>query len=285
MEIQRLRVGSYNVKDFIAPSQGNGVRTGKSTQELRALADTIKESDCDVIALQEVGSKKLLEKFVQERLGGSFQHVVLVPSNDKSGLSLALISRYPITKVVSHKNDRIPTADGRATTHFTRDFLRTDIDVNGEPVTVYNTHGKARLGDAATEQQRIAEAQAGREILLKDMQAFPSRLVLVTGDLNDETHNRSVQALAKGKGEGVQLVDSLAHKPRQQQLTWIIPGMDPTVVRGHQFDHVLYPAEQQDRFLGSQVHSEAKNADVASDHYLVSADFAIPRHGQSHSLG
>lgn len=277
MDVQRLRIGSYNVKDFIAPSQGNGVRTGKTTQELRALADTIKEADCDVIALQEVGSKALLEKFAKERLGGAYQHVALVPSNDRSGLSLALISKYPITKVVSHKNDRIPTADGRGTTHFTRDFLRVDVDVNGEPVTVYNTHGKARLGDPTTEQQRIAEARAGREILLKDMQAFPSRLVVVTGDLNDETHNRSVQALAKGEGEGPQLLDSLADKPRQQQLTWIVPGMDPSVVRGHQFDHVLYPAEQKDRFLGSQVHSEARHADVASDHYLVSADFIISK--------
>lgn len=280
MEMQRLRIGSYNVKDFIAPSQGNGVRNGKTTQELRALADTIKESDCDVIALQEVGSKKLLEKFVQERLGGAYQHVALVPSNDKSGLSLALISKYPITKVVSHKNDRIPTANGRGTTHFTRDFLRTDVNVNGEEVTVYNTHGKARLGDATTEEQRIAEARAGREILLKDMRVFPSRrLVVVTGDMNDETHNRSVQALAKGQGQGVQLLDSLEHKPRQEQLTWIVPGMDPRVVRGHQFDHILYPAEQKDRFLGSQVHSEAKNADLASDHYLVSADFQIFKPG------
>lgn len=280
VEVQRLRIGSYNVKDFIAPSQGNGVRTGKSNQELRALADTIKESDCDLITLQEVGSKKLLEKFVQERLGGAYQHVALVPSNDKSGLSLALISKYPITKVVSHKNDRIPTADGRGSTHFTRDFLRTDVNVNGEEVTVYNTHGKARLGDPTTENQRIAEARAGREILLKDMKAFPSRrLVLVTGDLNDETHNRSVQALAKGQGQGVQLLDSLEHKPRQEQLTWIVPGMNARMVRGHQFDHVLYPAEQKDRFLGSQVHSDAKNADVASDHYLVSADFEIPKPG------
>lgn len=281
MDVQRLRIGSYNVKDFIAPSQGNGVRNGKTTQELRALADTIKESDCDVIALQEVGSKKLLEKFVQERLGGAYQHVALVPSNDKSGLSLALISKYPITKVVSHKNDRIPTADGHGTTHFTRDFLRTDINVDGEDVTVYNTHGKARLGNAATEEQRIAEARAGREILLKDMKSFPSRLVVVTGDMNDETHNRSVQALAKGQGQGVQFVDSLADKPRDQQLTWIVPGMDPNVVRGHQFDHVLYPSDQKERFLGSQVHSDAKNADVASDHYLVSADFERRKPGSS----
>ncbi|MBN9414730.1 MAG: endonuclease/exonuclease/phosphatase family protein [Candidatus Eremiobacteraeota bacterium] len=281
MDVQRLRIGSYNVKDFIAPSQGGGVRQAKSNQELRALAQTIKEADCDVVALQEVGSKSLLEKFVKERLNGSYEHVALVPSNDRSGLNLALISKYPITKVVSHKNDRIPTLDGQGTTQFTRDFLRTDVDVNGETVTVYNTHGKARMGDVATESQRIAEAKAGREILLQDMKPFPSRLVVVTGDMNDETHNRSVQTLAKGQGDGMQLVDSLADKPREEQLTWIIPSMDPNANRGLQFDHVLYPAGQKEKFVGSQVHSKAKGADQASDHYLVSADFNISKSNSS----
>ena len=277
MNVQRLRIGSYNVKDFVAPSQGQGVREAKSNQELRALADTLKEADCDVVALQEVGSKKLLQKFVAERLGGAYKHVALVPSNDKSGLNLALISKYPITKVVSHKNDRIAHPDG-GTTHFTRDFLRVDVDDNGEAVTVYNTHAKARMGDVTTEQQRIAEARAGREIMLKDMASFPSRLFVVTGDMNDNTHNRSVQTLARGDGRGVQLKDSLEGKPRDQQLTWLVPGV-PYDVSGHQFDHVLYPDNQKDKFLGSQVHSDAKNADVASDHYLVSADFRIFKPG------
>jgi len=283
VDVQRVRIGSYNAKDFIAPSQGNGVRQAKSTQELRALADTLKAADCDIVSLQEVGSKKLLEQFAEQRLGGAYQHVALVPSNDRSGLNLGLISKYPILKVVSHKNDRIPTADGKGTTHFTRDFLRIDLDVNGEVVTVYNTHGKARMGDPVTEQQRLAEAQAGRNILLKDMASFPSRLVVVTGDLNDNTHNRSVQTLAKGDGRGIQLKDSLEGKSREDQLTWIVPGLSPGEVRGHQFDHVLYPATQEGKFRGSQVHSDAKNADLASDHYLVSADFEIAKPGHRHA--
>lgn len=278
MDVQRLRIGSYNVKDFVAPSQGQGARPAKTNQELKALADTLKQADCDVVSLQEVGSKKLLEKFVQERLGGAYQHVAFVPSNDRSGLSLALISKYPITKVVSHKNDRISKPDGQGT-QFSRDFLRVDVDVNGEAVTVYNTHSKARMGDPNTEQQRLAEARAGREIVMKDMASFPSRLFVVTGDLNDNTHNRSVQTLAKGDGRGQVLKDSLEGKPREEQLTWIVPGMDADEVRGHQFDHVLYPAGQQNRFRGSQVHSEAKGADVASDHYLISADFEIFKPG------
>ncbi|MBS2040159.1 endonuclease/exonuclease/phosphatase family protein [bacterium] len=276
MDVQRLRIGSYNVKDFVAPSQGQGIRAAKSNQELKALADTLKEADCDVVALQEVGSKKLLEKFVQEKLGGAYQHVALVPSNDRSGLNLALISKFPITKVVSHKNDRISKPDGQVT-QFSRDFLRFDVDVNGEAVTVYNTHAKARLGDPNSEQQRLAEASAGRAIVLKDMAAFPSRLFVVTGDMNDNTHNRSVQTLVRGDGRGPTLKDSLEGKPREEQLTWLVPGLNGHDQRGHQFDHVLYPAHQQSKFVGSQVHSRAKNADLASDHYLVSADFEIAK--------
>lgn len=277
MDVRRVRLGSYNVKDFIAPSQGRGVRFAKSKQELRALADTIRESGCDVIALQEVGSKKLLEQFVKERLGGEYRHVVLVPSNDRSDLNLALISKFPVAKVVSHKNDRIPTADGRGTTQFTRDFLRTDVDIDGEMVTIYNTHGKARLGDASTEAQRVAEARAGRQILLNDMKSFPKRLVVVAGDMNDETHNRSLQTLAKGDGQGVQLVDSLEGKPLQDRTTWVVPGQGGRSVRGFQFDHLLFPAFHKSRFVSSQVHSTGKGADIASDHYLLSSDFMISK--------
>lgn len=273
--MQQLRIGSYNVKDFIAPSQGRGIRQPKSHQELSALADTIKESGCDIIALQEVGSKELLKRFIKGRLGDEYPHVSFVPGNDRSGLNLAVISKYPISNVVSHRKDRFLTADGSSTTQFVRDVVRTDVNVQGETVAIYNTHGKARLGNPATEEQRIAEARAGREILLQDMQAFPAQLVLVAGDMNDETHNRSVQALARGDGQGPQMVDSLADKSSEEKMTWMIPGESRSGRLGLQFDHLLYPEHLQGCFLGSQVHSQANNAGLASDHYLVSADFLI----------
>lgn len=265
-------MGSYNVKDFIAPGQGAGIRQPKSAAELKALAQTLKEADCDIVALQEVGSKKLLEQFVEQRLDGAYKHVAFVPGNDRSGLSLAVISKYPILQVVTHRGDRIPRADGRGSTHFTRDFLRADIKVNDETLTVYNTHGKARLGESSTEYQRIDEARAARTIVLKDMAPFPKRLYVVSGDMNDNTYNKSVQTLAKGDGRGTQLKDTLQDKPRDQQLTWLVPGQE----RGHQFDHILFPEQQSDRFQGSRVHSQGPHTDLASDHYLISADFDLP---------
>lgn len=265
-------MGSYNVKDFIAPGQGAGIRQPKSLAELKALAQTLKEADCDIVALQEVGSKKLLEQFVEQRLDGAYGHVAFVPGNDRSGLSLAVISKYPISQVVTHRADQIPRGDGRGNTHFTRDFLRTDIQVNDQTVTIYNTHGKARLGESSTEYQRIDEARAARSIVLKDMAPFPKRLFVVSGDMNDNTYNKSVQMLAKGDGRGPQLKDSLEGKQREDQLTWLVPGQE----RGHQFDHILFPDQQSARFQGSQVHSQGRHTDLASDHYLLSADFELP---------
>lgn len=269
----KLRVGSYNVKDFIAPGQGNGIRQPKSKTELKALAETLKDADCDVVCLQEIGSKALLEKFVKERLDGAYQHIVFVPGNDKSGVSLAMISKYPFTKVVSHRNDRVPRGDGNGFTHFTRDFLRADVQVGDQTVTVYNTHGKARMGERSTAYQREDECWAGRDIIMREMAPYPKRLYVVTGDFNDEANDKSVRALAEGDGRGPRLKDSLEGKSRAERITFEGDR------NSHQFDHILYPVAQQARFRGSQVHNRAPGAKIASDHYLVTADFEIPDSG------
>lgn len=288
-----VTIGSYNVKNLFAKEDlGKGSRTpAKSEISMDALAENIRRTDADIVTLQECSSKKTLDNFMHSRgLDEAYPNVAFVPGNSSRGINVAIISKYPFTEVVSHKEARFPLADGSGETMFSRDLLRADVNVDGVPgadLTVYTTHCKSRRpsnpGEVSADTQRLSEGRAIRDIAEKEMSAFPGRLFVVTGDFNDNTDDASVQAVLNPKNGGEKWLDSLDHLPANERNTWPANPKKGNGFAPEQFDHIIYPSSMDDRLIDSQVHRYEQSEDgkirwvssAASDHLQISAHFKL----------
>lgn len=282
-----LTIGTYNTKNWFAPEDANptlGKRV-KPERELDNLAENIRQSGADVVTLQEVGtSEKNVRDFFNKKLPGQFPYLAYRDTNDGRGVRVAIASKYPITDVVSHTGEKFPLGDGTGETRFSRDLLRADIDVKGIPVSVYTTHSKSRRtyapndpahpGGSDPSNQRIGEGNAIAGIMAREMKAYPGRLYVVTGDMNDGTEDKSVQAMIDPK-VGDKRFDTLEGLPEKDRLTW---PADPRKNNGHdpeQFDHILVPQDQRGKLVESHVVNIPQVSKAASDHLEIVATFDL----------
>lgn len=289
-----VRVASYNVKNlFMKRDIHPGAHTRpKSERSLAALAESLERIDADVVSLQELASQETLEKDLLSRRGlaEKYPHVAWTKGNDKRGIRVGIISKYPFNAVVNHADSKVPLVDGSGDVKFSRDLLRVDINLDDDPDTelsVYNSHFKSRRpanpGQINSDLRRLSEGTATRNIVEAEMKDYPNRMFVVTGDFNDNTNDPPVKAILNGDEAGDEKwIDSLDHLAENDRNTW---PANPNHKRypPEQFDHIIYPERFDDqvtrhapvRFERS-IDSDTKwVSSAASDHLPIIADIEI----------
>lgn len=269
---------TYNVKnmfDNVDAAKEKGTAE-KPVWQMNASAKVVKMADPDIMTNQEVENIGIYQQWGNTNLEGRFPNQVLIEGNDRRGIDVAGMSRYPIVNIVSHKDESFPLSDNSGPTKFSRDLLRLDLDVEGEIVSVYTTHSASRREGKPEEifvgdNQRIAEAQAIKNIVTREMKEYPQRLYIITGDFNDDTQDASLQALINGPGD--KLVDTLDGLAQEDRNTWpSTPPKKPKYAPG-QFDHILIPERMKDRLIDSQVLDFGDATANGSDHKPIRARF------------
>lgn len=196
-----LRVATFNCENLFArykfrsapplPEDGFSINDLafeiQSTRSKRITARAIKDIDADVICLQEVENQPLLDRFNSEFLGASqtkrYRHRVLLDGNDLRHIDVAILSRYPIVSVRSHRHDRNPANTAQL---FSRDCLQVTLDAGGAPLTLYANHFKSMIGGRKeTQPRRKDQAEGMAAILTRDFGAERAGDFVVLGDLND----------------------------------------------------------------------------------------------------
>lgn len=274
-----VTIGQYNVKNLFDDKDQNPElgTVQKPRKELEALARTIQKSGAEILTLQEVENKEVLQQFVDEYLP-DFGHVVLVEGNDHRGIDVAVISKHDVTNVVSHAANKFPDADGNEM-QFNRDLLRVDLDVKGYPLSIFTSHFKSKRGGEWSEKERIGEARETRRILKEEMGDWSKRNFIVTGDLNDTPGSKTINEVrfggsqaprkqSKQKRGGSQepvLRSALERLPVKERNTW--PSKGPK----EQIDHILYPEHMEDNLITTRVWRDK----IASDHCMVTAEFSL----------
>lgn len=177
----RHKLMSYNAEQFYRTGKGRDV---KSVASIKALAEAILQEEPDVIALQEVGDKKLLEDFNKKYLGGKYPNVVSIPVNGDGPMRVAMMSKSNI-KVVDSKSHWKEMSKGAAY-NGKRDLLEATFQTDsGYRFTVYNAHCKSmRGGEAATTPIRLQEVSNVAKILKKHFEKDKAAQVFVAGDFN-----------------------------------------------------------------------------------------------------
>lgn len=273
----RLRIASYNAlnlfDDIDDPGKRDEGTPAKSADSQRALADVILSSDADVIAMQEVEKLSALKDFRdQNGLREEYPHLVLVEGNDKRGIDVALMSKFPVNDVVSHKDEVFPVK-GQKPRGFLRDLLQADIEVPeyGE-VRFFVTHLASKMGGKRADRMRIAEARAAREIIKEETADFPGQKYVILGDFNDTPDSPAVQEFKRKDKDGWGMVDAFAPEPDAVSYP---TREDKAKKWGYKrIDHILLSPEMAETLVDQEVHHHPKD-EKASDHWMVSADFEL----------
>lgn len=176
-----ISICSYNVENlFDAYRQGSEYadftpRRGwdKKTAQIK-LSHTLKVIryiDADIIALQEVENRMLLKKLA--KLSG-YRYFEFAKPNG-SPIGLGVMSRYPI------KSSKQIYSGIRKT----RDFLRVNIDINGDDLTLFVVH-------FPTKKYPISKRLKVAKTLKKEVDKLGKKEILILGDFNTNISKHSI---------------------------------------------------------------------------------------------
>ena len=201
LEDGEITLLSYNVENlFNAGWDGTeydefNPAAGKWTErhyqaKLRRAAEVIEKSvtgGADVLLLQEVENLDVVRVLVEEYLGGLGYKEIICPQGEASAVNTALVSRFPVVEVVTHRVQAPLPEEAAVSAGRLRFILEAVVDTGNGRIRVINNHWKSKYGGAEeTEYQRRASADLVMQRLLR---VSPDCPVVVGGDLNASYHD------------------------------------------------------------------------------------------------
>lgn len=151
-------------------------------EKLTRIAGTIKQVNAgqgpDILVMQEVENKKVLERLNKEFLNSAYAEVILIEGSDPRGIDVAIMSKLPLNrKPVLHT---IPLkSDDPEAKKDTRGILEADLKLpDGSPLTVFAIHFPSPSHPADLRTQALAHLNS----LATPLKA--SRYVIAAGDFN-----------------------------------------------------------------------------------------------------
>ena len=291
---QPLRIASYNLKNaldlFDDPWTLDEVTPPKPRAEWEQIAAVLRHVNADIVALQEVENEPLLKAARDELFADlGYTHLVACPTNDRRGIRVAVLSRFPITSITSHCQRSFTHPDEPDAAHqFARDFPHVRIDMNGTPLHLFPAHFKSnytsRDEDPHAIRQRTAAAMEARTIVQNLLMDDPDALVAVCGDFNsdcakqkNDTRPWPATQVMLSETDGIRLTDCHAHLDRKARITIPAKGKYPPRV----FDYILVSpaltkyAQPEAARVFQPRHAKGAQTGIThgSDHYILWADF------------
>ena len=269
-----LVIAAYNIlnlfDDHDDPYRSDEVTPAKPRAEMERLAESIRQLNADVIAVEEVESRDYLQRFVDVFLADmGYRHVVLFEGNDNRGIDVGLISRIPVGPVESNRHVTFPGLDG-SPRRFNRDVLEVTLLPEGAPpIEVWIVHLKSNVGGREeAEPIRIPEAQQVRRMLDEDLTANPEARIIVTGDFNDTWDSNTLKTIV-GPSEGAMW--SAGSESTDPELVTYNEGEFRSVI-----DFMLCsPAMARQFVKGSYRNPQGSVESTGSDHNPISATFRV----------
>lgn len=248
----------------------------------RNTARVIEAVDADVICINEVESRPVLDNFNTDRLGGRYPYNIVIDcKSDPRGIDVGICSKHPIGTIRTN----IFAADDADRPIFSRDCLEVEILTGAGPVYLLANHLKSKyLGG---DDKRKAQAAEVRRIL-ETRYDLATQRVAVLGDLNDTPDSDPLSPLT-GMAGLTDVLSSAAGPPADRRWTYRF-GND-----FNQIDHILVSEPLAAALTGAGIERrgmapetlDGSNAGVqsfpgitdwrnaGSDHAAVFADFDL----------
>ena len=277
----RLRVMSYNLYNFFDvfddPYTRDEDTRVKPRREIVPLAQAIRKSNPDVIAVQEVEAEGLLRAFVNDHLGDQgYRHVLVMPTNSDRGGNLGLISRLPIERVSSHRWTDLSLPGDPQSWRYARDVMQVRLRASPKLVIeVFVVHLKSKIdspSDKNSARWRLSEARGLRALLDERLAAEPDALLCLMGDHNDEPDSPTIRTLTQPTpAGGAGMTDLHSHLPHGQRLTHRSQKYGDSTL-----DYIFASPALAKRSIrdGARV-LEDKELTAGSDHAPILAEFTL----------
>ncbi|MGL4461480.1 MAG: endonuclease/exonuclease/phosphatase family protein [Planctomycetia bacterium] len=225
-----FRIGCWNVENLFdeyeeeMKPEATVLKEPDLRKKLKLDAEVIRDLNVDVLGLVEVENRDVVRRLCTESLRGmGYDYHLVVEETDPRGIDVGIISKRPFL------------AYSFALPMNTRGLLACRFMVDGQPVYVLVNHWKSRIGGGAD--KRMAAAERTAEIVQKvipEMEGGRPTAVIVTGDLNDEARDASVQHLLSNG-----LIDSFEGAPPRERWTIFYDDRAAGKVLLQGFDHML----------------------------------------------
>lgn len=241
-EIQELKIGTYNVLNLnmsvgkYETIKGKRVFiSGKSEKPIwqrQQVARAIKESELDIIVLQEVEGLSSLEQFNKQFLSDEYFEICL-KGNDERGIEIGFLVKKNLPfhiEVDSYKDLtwEDPLSGGEVEKLFSRDLpvmkiYFSDKSPQGPPdMVLIGTHYKSQRGkgeiDPTSKVKRAAQASETAKIISELKKEYgPKTPIMLAGDFNADINKSEFDSLTK---DGL-LEEALEVKniPKEERVT------------------------------------------------------------------
>ena len=198
-------LATYNVQDLFDTNDDPGAGDLRPTEnQLRSKLTRVGRMlgilDADIVGLMEVETLGVLRRLNAEALSGlGYREAILIEGNDpERGIDVALLSRFPVTRTVSHAADSYADGDGAMHRLFSRDCLECHVQLpSGETLAVLVNHFKSKRGGEA-ETVGLRTRQAARVRQIADALLPDCPLLAAVGDLNDAAGSAALASLLGG---------------------------------------------------------------------------------------
>lgn len=276
MEFTLATFNAYWLFDNEAPLARWGLRlpAGGLEEKIEMVATAImsvSENGADVVALQEVEGQHVLDPLLQKlsEMGSNLRYSWCNETLDPyTGQSVAVLSRFPATIAPVLRLDQTvkPYADHRG---FERmgslgKFMRVDLEIAGEVLSLFNVHFKSRRGgEEETRLLRTVQAQIVRDLSRPRVEQGNSRspsFTAIVGDLNDTPKTVPVDTLLGKYDTSYNLFSATDGLPPEEQWTYVHDGAR------QQLDHIMLSKFTHDRMVESGIF---RTSDDVSDHDIV----------------
>lgn len=261
----KFKLATYNIENLFDGSNTKldpKTNPAKSHEDKELLARSMRTLNADVVGLVEVESLPTLRKFRDGYLADmGYKHIALVEGNDMRGIDVAIMSRFPITHLKSHRNTTFGVPGQSAPGRLSRDLLQATIKPGkGYSFTFFMTHLKARPGDPPSDAKRHAEAQFIRRVLRDFEDEHPNANYALAGDLNDRPTSETIRYFTDGRDRDPKLFDALS------ELGPSAYSYHPIKYRGR-IDYILLSQGIRKEYVaGSAAIQNTPEAVEASDH-------------------
>ena len=307
--VETIRIATYNIENFARYFDQHDLPFEKKDKEeffrdeedLYEVARVMKspEMDADIVVLQECCSEKHLQEFNSHWLWRKYDLVKVFANNTTREQNTAILAKkgFEPVEIRSFRNEPDPVDDpklrslkqnaglGKGNLLFARGpafvLFRTP---KGSLIWVGTDHAKSKYGNSeAVTAWRIRATKRLREICGKLLKEHKTPWLYVGGDFNDsfglDEHERklgqdAVQQMVLGKGDDklVSLTQPLVEK--NPKLVTYHGEIKPARLRSF-LDHV-FASPALAALCKSVTVVDPPIAAVASDHYPVVAEFALP---------
>jgi predicted extracellular nuclease len=176
----------------------------KYEQKQKNLAKVISQlGDADgpeILGLCEVENLEVLEDLIKQKALKSEKYgIVHFESGDYRGIDNALIYKKKAFQVTNSRVFKIDFPGGGYTS---RDILLVSGLMGGDEIHFLVNHFPSRRGgQAKSEPKRVLVATKLREVVESLMKVNPNAKIVIMGDFNDETTDKSIQQVLMAKGK------------------------------------------------------------------------------------